>query len=647
MNLSEYIQNLDEELKFLPKKERLQTVGVYQTRINNYLDEGMSEDKILKSLPDYKEIAKEAYDSKGINYLERRERVVKSKQIADSIISGILILIITTAFFTITYFSVRHIISLFPLIKAFTSLKVMDAIFMVTYSVIYIIVVMMLLCFLLDLCWLLDGFMIAKFLKPFNKDFYQFNLSSWFITSAIDKAFKKKNVMLKAVFITIGILAIIAASSYFSKSYMYYAIKNTVDEERIVYDLADVDDIVFNYQEATVNIVKSEDNSLRLSIKSIFDHNSRIDKDGKKISLSMDKKYSADFLNIIKEPTPIITIYVPSDKMLAFGFDIKKGNYVISDVNLKNLNIKGIDLDLLLENSTANNIKVETDQIDLNIKNTIVNCTTKIKALRGLMLLENNQFQNLTLDNQQAKIGLENTKISDSSLIKNDYGVIQIINPIEGKWEYNGIGGTLDVNKDNASDGPFKVKAFNITASNSSNIAINNGVIEDEMMLSLNKGNLSFTYLYADINVTEACGKLDLVNIIGSIQAKTTAGELSIYSTLSDTTKERPNKEITKYFNGITSLDIETSNTNVYIGQLDVEKGSFRINKGVAVLNELYGKNITLYLIKGKTQYANTVVSNKIHKIENLVIEKSIEAKLDTDLVFSENEIIYKDVNNG
>ena len=104
-------------------------------------------------------------------------------------------------------------------------------------------------------------------------------------------------------------------------------------------------------------------------------------------------------------------------------------------------------------------------------------------------------------------------------------------------------------------------------------------------------------------------------------------------------------KEISKYFNGISHLSVNTSNANVYIGQLDIDTISFTINKGVAVLNELYGKNITLSLIKGKTQYANTVVSNKLHKIENLVIERQ-KGELETDLVISENEIIYKDVNN-
>ena len=645
MNLSEYIQNLDEELKFLPKKERQQTVGVYQTRINNYLDEGISEEKILKDLPDYKEIAKEAYTSRGIDYLARREKIVKSKQIADSIIAGILVLIISVAFFTITYFVIRHFINLVPLIKAFTTLKLVDAFFMVTYSVIYIIVAVMLLCFLFDLCWLLDGFMIARIVKPFNKDFYKLKASSWFITSLIDKVFKKKNVLLKSVFIALGVLCVIVASSYLSKSYMYYAVKNTIEEERIVYDIEEIDNIVFDYKEATVRIVKSNDSKMHLGIKSIFDHHSNLDINDNTATLTMSKKYSADFLNIIKEPTPVITIYMPKEKVLSLNLNIDKGNYEINDVALKDFHIEGIDLDLLIEDSTLDNLEVKTDQIDFNIKNTKVVNNGKITVLRGLMLLENSAFTSLFIDNQQAKMGLENITISESATLDNDYGTIQIINPIGGIWEYSGVGGTLNVSNTPNSNEQFSVKGFNIIAKNSSNIAVSNGIIEDDMNLVLNKGNLSFTYLNANIKVLEAMGKLDIVNVIGSVDVTATAGEVSIYSTLSDNTKEKPNKEISKYFNGISHLSVNTSNANVYIGQLDIDTISFTINKGVAVLNELYGKNITLSLIKGKTQYANTVVSNKLHKIENLVIERQ-KGELETDLVISENEIIYKDVNN-
>ena len=94
----EYLQALEEELKYLPQKEVRNVLKVYQEKINNALDYGDPIEKILKDLPAPKDIAKGIYDSKKVNYLDRRQREYRRKELVNSLTSLLLAVIVTLVF---------------------------------------------------------------------------------------------------------------------------------------------------------------------------------------------------------------------------------------------------------------------------------------------------------------------------------------------------------------------------------------------------------------------------------------------------------------------------------------------------------------------------------------------------------------------
>ena len=88
----EFLQTLEEELKYLKAQETNEILKHYRDKINTELDYGTSEDKIIKNLPLPKDIAKEIYDSRGISYLEIQKKKYRQKEIGKAIISALIIL---------------------------------------------------------------------------------------------------------------------------------------------------------------------------------------------------------------------------------------------------------------------------------------------------------------------------------------------------------------------------------------------------------------------------------------------------------------------------------------------------------------------------------------------------------------------------
>ena len=66
---NEFLEALEEELKYLKAQEVNEIIKHYQNKINAELDYGTLEAKIIKNLPEPKDIANEIYKSKGISYL--------------------------------------------------------------------------------------------------------------------------------------------------------------------------------------------------------------------------------------------------------------------------------------------------------------------------------------------------------------------------------------------------------------------------------------------------------------------------------------------------------------------------------------------------------------------------------------------------
>ena len=100
----EYLLALAEALKYLNPKDATKVLQYYQTRITNAIDYGEKEIDVIKNLPDVETVAKDTYESHGVNYLAMRKKLLKRRQIFNNIIGCIISFFILIGFFVIMYF---------------------------------------------------------------------------------------------------------------------------------------------------------------------------------------------------------------------------------------------------------------------------------------------------------------------------------------------------------------------------------------------------------------------------------------------------------------------------------------------------------------------------------------------------------------
>lgn len=622
MTTIEYIQKLEESLKFLPKKERQSLVKVYQNRINNYLDQGYTDDKIIKSLPSIETITKDAYDSKGIDFVKKRKEQIKNKMILDAIISIVVILVVSIATVFIVYLLGKHIYQMCSTIKAFLSLPTFDSVMMVSFIIVYFLIIAIVIMYILDLAWLIDSFMLQSVFKLFKKDFTDYKASSFFITSWFDEVTKKKYFIGRIFGILAAVMLIIGISSYATKSYMYNALSGVnSDSYHQEVELNDqVQNIILNFDEIDLEIIEGEKNTI--SYDATLDHHFKLLQENNSATIQLDTKYTFDVLSILKEPTPKVTIKLTKDLADKFNINFKslKTNVSIKNISLNDFVLDhAIDGNYYIENvNIKNQFSINSDQMDMHVKASTFN-DMKFIGKKGYAIFENNVSNNFSFKNSQIKIGIDTLTASNVE-IENELGIVEVINPCGGKWSYAGYGGTYSVNKKNDLD-YFELEEMRVVTTNASNVSIIDGIIKNGINMSLDRGNLSFVRLTADIKIEKSNGILDLIDIIGNINVTSLSGELSINSTIIKDSSAVIENE--KYFNGLNSVVVKTKNTQTYIGQLDVYDLDLNVEGGTVVLNEVYGTTIDIIIDGGKVQYNNTVRANQLHNIETLNIKKN------------------------
>ncbi len=65
----EFLNELEDALKYLNPKDRSEVLKHYRDKINNAIDYGETEQKVIATMPSPEKIAEEIYHSKGITYL--------------------------------------------------------------------------------------------------------------------------------------------------------------------------------------------------------------------------------------------------------------------------------------------------------------------------------------------------------------------------------------------------------------------------------------------------------------------------------------------------------------------------------------------------------------------------------------------------
>ena len=83
----EYLLALAEAIKYLNPKDATKVLQYYQTRITSSIEYGENEADVIRKLPSVDQVAKETYESHGVNYLELRKIQLRRKKIFTNIIN--------------------------------------------------------------------------------------------------------------------------------------------------------------------------------------------------------------------------------------------------------------------------------------------------------------------------------------------------------------------------------------------------------------------------------------------------------------------------------------------------------------------------------------------------------------------------------
>ena len=105
----EYLLALAEALKYMNPKDATKVLRFYETRIINAIEYGEKEEDVIRNLPDIETVAKDTYESHGVNYLAMRKKLLKRKQIINNIIGIILSFFIVVGFSVIMYFLAKSV----------------------------------------------------------------------------------------------------------------------------------------------------------------------------------------------------------------------------------------------------------------------------------------------------------------------------------------------------------------------------------------------------------------------------------------------------------------------------------------------------------------------------------------------------------
>lgn len=336
MNSSkEFLETLAEELRYLPAKQVNEVLKHYRDKINVETDYGTPIEKVLESMKSPAEIAKGIYEMHGVNYLAKRKRRTKIKDIFSASFSGIIGILCFVLYFFISYFFENVMINQFGLIvNAFTFDSVLDIILTSLCVFSYILVMLVVFIFITDLFIILLNGLLGKILdarestRGVNYDFMDFTFNAWF-----NNKFKKDKILFKILFGLVVAFVLTGISSYATNGYINRTIRNIPSNIEVIELEQSFNKIYLNANEVDVVIVEDKETTKPTINYSYEFSKYNYSVENNTLSINVEKNKTYDFLGIIQAPSSKITISVP----VGFTIDniLVELNY--GDVYLKKL----------------------------------------------------------------------------------------------------------------------------------------------------------------------------------------------------------------------------------------------------------------------------------------------------------------------
>lgn len=623
---NEYLQELEEELRYLKPKEINEIVKHYRDKISVEIDYGVSEEKVIEQLPNPSDVAKNIYDSRGISYLEIQKRRYRRKQIVNAIISSIILVVLAVLFTSLLSYLAITTVNMNTLIgRAIAFEKMLDTILTVLFVILYDILLILALIYIIDLLYILCSYFLINVLKTFNKTYKTYyKFQDFTINGFLSKKTKIEKFPLKAIGIVGILLVIVLISSVSTKGYVYRALMDKPEFSEILeYDL-NTKEININANDANVYFVIDESTN-KVSVNYQYEFKNTVDLNYQEKVLTINKNSvtSFDIFKLLDEPTPIIYITLPSLEYLKkINIKIEQSGIVsFKDINTLSLETS-IDLysgRIYLENVNAATFKIDTFKADIKIANTTeeedmfwIN-NLDINVDMGSVSIEGYRFNKLNLVNSRASLVLSKLEIREF-ILNNGAGSI-VMNEISGRiLDYTSktsVNRIYDLVYDEATIKLFATCSLDVTRMYVKNdLKVNLSNQSSFLARYLKTNNLaitssSSTIIIYDFNhnveITEEDQLKALKETFNSYQV--TKPKVSIENTSGDTLIDSSN---------IDTLELNQKGKQIELSNINLNKLTLTAdNVKIVEASEVYGNDVFFILYSSKLKYYNDNDTNQ------------------------------------
>ena len=537
----EYLLALADAIKYLNPKDATKVLQYYQTRITNAIEYGEKEEDVIRRLPDVETVAKETYESHGVNYLEMRKKQLKRKQIINNIVGVIISVILLAVFFVIMFLVAQTIINMGTLlVKTFQSGKGIDKIITPAAIILYILCELLLMVYVVDLFIIMIFNFIGPVIKMKDESKHR-KIFSFTLTGLIEEKTNHQKIQPKLIVSIIVLFLICLGVSYSQKGYFKNSLEN-IPSNTTTYEIEEnITDISLSGFNGNIYLKLSEDNKLYIEHQYEFEHPFNVTPIDSKLDIKLELTKAYDILNFLTEPTQNVIIYLPINNNIEnVNVTIDNGIVDFQDIHNQNIDVfvkiesKGT---LSASSTTLNSLTLEGNNIAFGVADTTIG-TLSITTNSGQTLIQqNSNIANLNINNGVAHVRLENSSINNVT-ITNGSGPVYCKNLTGSSFNLITKASTNDLVRTMYEKYDFNVTNAGILTL--TEVICKNQQAEktDENKIKVNatSSNLSFKYVKGDIAIIGQKNFIYLEGIGNDVASENIQEENNFYNSVIDCT---------------------------------------------------------------------------------------------------------------
>ncbi len=634
--IDDFLFELEDELRFLKKKDANEILKYYRNRINIATDYGEKEEHIIATMPTPKKIADEIYKSKGVNYLEKRTKQIRIKQIFNAIFSTILLIMIALALISILAIMVVASIKLINLmILSFKMIALLDTISLVLFIICYICIILIAMIYVFDLFYIIGTHFLANILNTLKKDKKEYKFMNFTLSGSIGHITKKKRFLVFMLVGFVGGLIVSGVFNFTNKGYIYRSINDEVQINKTLNVSGGTNKIKILESSALIKFVQDDNlGNIVISYGTEFNANLNYHYEGTTLIIEPIKTTTYDFLGLLDEPLPSMQIAIPLNYNLE-DIEVALNDGILDIANITkrfNVKITGTSSTIALTKNNINTLEIEGYRLDFNNQENNINYA-KITMDSGNYWADQDICNELEIDNHTGRFIFQNS--TSQKITMN-------ANASQNAFDKANIGRISFASQNAESyfrDVVFE-KEVSLSSRGASKITIERVVVLEDISLSVASGTIKTEYMKAkQINLDLKQGVITLDSIGKDI---TTSGEntyfnnynaynieskLSITSNKGDIaltniiinqlsgTLNEGRLEIS--YSNILTTSLEENNVTISINDLDGSNFDLNVNKGnIYFYNDHIDSNI-IVKITGNKLSANLSIDKKINQVED------------------------------